>query len=177
MLIGSPLTPDRFDAFARPLTARVVALAPTATVSIDHGADAYACASWRLDGRTDRELFVEQPGPAITPFILRVGIYLRDAGAMTARADALTAAFQALMAHRATLQALGARCTFTPGSRTRDDTVFGWSDRDLHEWLTAASAHRDLVWRRDLREGEPDVQKVGDVLAALVPLWHVWNSL
>jgi hypothetical protein len=177
MSIAPPLNPERFNAFAQQLVARVSALAPAAAVSIDHAADAYACASWRLDGRTDRELFVEQPGAAIAPLILRVGIYCRDAPAATALAEARTAAFEALTGHRATLQALGTHCTFTPGSRTRDDTVFGWSDRDLNEWLTAASAHRDLVWRRDLREGEPDVQKFGDVLVALVPVWLAWNSL
>jgi len=83
----------------------------------------------------------------------------------------------ALTTHRPALQAFGASCTFTPESGTRDDQVFGWSDQDLTEWLTSASDNRDLVWRWDFRNGEPELEQLANVLATLHPVWLAWNAL
>ena len=83
----------------------------------------------------------------------------------------------ALTTHRTALEALGVSCTFTPGSATRDDTVFTWSDRDLTDWLVGTCDNRDLVWRWDFRKGAPAEQQFEDVLVALLPVWVAWNSL
>ncbi len=72
---------------------------------------------------------------------------------------------------RGTRGALGISCTFTPGSATRDDTVFTWSDRDLTDWLVGTCDNRDLVWRWDFRKGAPAEQQFEDVLVALLPVW------
>jgi hypothetical protein len=177
MTIASALTPERFDALAHQLTARVNAVVPAATLELAHDDNGYCCASWRLHGRGERELFIEQPGSVIAPFILRVGVYFQDAPLVTARRDVLDAALEALTTHRTALEALGISCTFTPGSATRDDTVFSWSDRDLTDWLVGASDNRDLVWRWDFRKGAPAQQQLEDVLEALLPVWVAWNSL
>ena len=166
---------ERFDSVAHQLHSRVGAAIPAETFDIIHGSDNYACASWRLNQCGARELFVEQPGSAIAPFILRVGIYFQDAVRATAGDNG--SAFGALATHRPALQALGACCTFTPASGTRDDRVFGWSDQHLTEWLTGASDNRDLVWLWDFRKGEPELQKLEEVLTALHPVWLSWNAL
>ena len=168
---------ERFDAMALQLNARVSAETPSATFHVNHGSDGYRCASWRINEYAARELFVEEPGSRIAPFILRVGIYFQDAELATSKPDAKTAAISALTTHRPGLKALGVRCTFTPGSDTRDDRSFGWSDQDLTEWLTSTSDHRDLVWLWDLRKGEPDLQQVENLLVALHPVWLAWNAL
>ena len=177
MTITPGFTVERFDAVVLQLNARVSASTPSATFHVNHGPDGYRCASWRINEYAARELFVEEPGSTIAPFILRVGIYFQDAELATSAPNRKAAAFSALTAQRQALQALGARCTFTPGSDTRDDRVFGWSDQDLTDWLTSASANRDLVWLWDLRKGEPELQQVKAVLAALHPVWLSWNAL
>ena len=177
MTLSPGFGPERFDAVALQLNARVHAVTPLATFDVIHGPDSYCCASWRLNNCGARELFVEQPGSKISPFTLRLGVYFQDAETVTAGSDGKAAALQALITHRSVLQALGARCTFTPGSGTRDDRVFGWSEQDLTEWLTSASENRDLVWLWDFRKGEPDPQQLEAVLAALHPIWISWNAL
>ena len=175
--IRSEFTVERFDALAQELTARVTGFVPAATLHVVHESDAYCCASWQIRACGARELFVEQPGRAIAPFILRVGVYFQDSPFVTSQQPSQQVALDALTTHRAALQALGANCTFTKGSETRDDIVFDWSDQDLIKWLAKRSDNRDLVWRWDFSKGEPGVQQLEDILAALLPVWVVWNSL
>jgi len=177
MTIRSEFTVERFDALVHEVTPRVRGPVPAATLEIVHESDLYCCASWRLNACGARELFIEQPGRAIAPCILRVGIYFQDSPVVTSQQVSHQAAFDALITHRATLRALGVCCTFTKGSETRDDTVFAWSDQDLTKWLTDKSDNRDLVGLWDFNKGEPGVQQLEDVLVALLPLWVVWNSL
>ena len=177
MTIVEEFAHERFDALAHQMTARIAGVVPAATLELAHDGNAYCCASWRLDGCGERELFIEQPGSVIAPFILRVGIYFQDAPLATAQREALAAAFKALTTHRTALEVLGISCTFTPGSETRDDTVFNWSDADLTEWLVGTSDNRDLVWLWDFRKGVPAVRQIEAVLRALLPVWVAWNSL
>jgi hypothetical protein len=175
--VTGEFTADRFEAIALQLTPRVRRVVPAAALHIYEGAHSYCCASWRIHGRAQRELFVEQPGSAIAPLILRVGIYFQDAPTATVQPGARHAALTTLAAHRLVLQEMDVSCTFTPGSETRDDVAFGWSDEDLIEWLSATSENRDLVWRCDLRQGEPSTQQLEERLSALLPVWLDWNSL
>ena len=170
-------TPAPFDALAHRLTTRICQVVSAATLHLIHESDAYCCASWRLNERAERELFIEQPGSAVAPFILRVGVYFQDAPLTTAQAATRQVAFAALVNSRSILQPLGVSCTFTPGSGTRDDRVFGWSDTDLIEWLTGPSDNRDLVWRWDMRSDNPSEKFLEEVLSALLPVWVAWNSL
>ena len=168
---------DRFEALAQPLTRRVRSIAPGATLHVEEESNDYCCVSWRLDDCAERELFIEQPGSAIAPFMLRVGVYFQDAPSVTGEEGATAAALEALTRERAALQALGAHCTFTEGAMTRDDEPFAWSDEDLVDWRHSASDHRDLVWLWDLRDGEPSVAQLDAVLIAMLPVWLGWNSL
>jgi hypothetical protein len=144
---------------------------------VDEGDDEYWCMSWRLNDRADRELFVESPGPFVARDILRVGVYFRDAPDATARADGRATALRALTEQRDALEELGAACTFTPGSATRDDQAFGWRTPDLERWLTASCDNRDLVWRWDLRGGFPTASQLESVVRRLAPVWRTWNAL
>jgi hypothetical protein len=126
---------------------------PEATHHVDAGHGDYWCLSWRIDDRAGRELFVEYPGRGIAPDVLRVGVYFQDAATASATPAALEVALGSLTAHRDVLQALGAACTFTPGTSTRDDYVFTWATPDLRRWLTASCANRDLVKRWHVRAG------------------------
>ena len=171
------IAPPPFDALAHRLTTRICQVVPTATLHLIHESDAYCCASWRLNERAEREMFIEQPGSAVAPFILRVGVYFQDAPLATAQAAPRQVALAALVNSRAILQPLGVSCTFTPGSDTRDDRVFGWSDADLIKWLTGPSDNRDLVWRCDMHSDNPSETLLEEVLIALLPVWVSWNSL
>jgi len=171
------ISAQRFRNLAAQLTSRIRDAAPAAILHIEEHDNAYCCISWRLNRCRERELFVEQPGYVIAPPSLRVGIYFQDAQEVTARPDSRQAALEVLAQQRLLLQRLGVSCTFTSGSNTRDDRIFGWSDQELTEWLTSKSENRDLVWRWDLREGEPSPQQFDDVLVALLAVWVVWNSL
>ena len=181
MRLVAEFSHEQFDALAHHMTARINGAVPAATLELTHDGNAYCCASWRLNGCGERELFIEQPGSAIAPFILRVGIYFQDSPFTTARREAMAAAFEALTTHRTALEALGISCTFTParspGSETRDDTVFSWADADLTEWLGGTSDNRDLVWLWDFRKSAPAERQIEAVLMALLPVWVAWNSL
>ncbi len=122
-------------------------------------------------------MFLEQPGAVIAPFILRAGVYFQDAPVVAVQRGALRVAFESLATHRTAFETLGIGCTFTSGSDTRDDRVFGWSDEDLTEWFVGTSENRDLVRLWDLRNAAPDVNEIEEVLAALVPVWVAWNAL
>jgi hypothetical protein len=124
-----------------------------------------------------RELFIEQPGSAIAPSRLRVGIYFVDAVQATATPAAGVRAFEALRDHRPVLQTLGVTPVLTSGSLTRDDRDLGWSDRELTEFLTGPSEHRDLVWLWDLSQGEPASLRLREVLSALAPVWVAINAI
>lgn len=167
----------RFEELAQQFSQRVRGVAPGATLHVDEEANDYCCISWRLDDCAERELFIEQPGSAIAPFMLRVGVYFQDAPSVTGEDGATAAALEALTRERASLQSLGAHCTFTERATTRDDEPFAWSDEDLVDWLHAASDHRDLVWLWDLRDGEPSMAQLDAVVVALLPVWLGWNSL
>jgi hypothetical protein len=158
------------------LTKLVRGFVPEATSHLEVDPGGYFCASWRVHGRDTRELFVEHAGPDVPPCVVRVGVYFADAPAAVRDANAYRKAFQALSEARPALQALNAMLTFTPGSATRDDVRYGWTDGDLRDWLTRSSDNRDLVWHWDLRSGLPSLQQVEAPLAALVPVWHAWNS-
>jgi len=169
--------PAPFDALAHRLTTRICQVVPAAALHLIHESHEYCCASWILNGCAARELFIEQPGSAVSPFILRVGVYFQDAPLVTAQAAPRQVALAALVNSRAILQPLGVSCTFTPGSDTRDDRVFGWSDTDLIEWFTGPSDNRDLVWRWDMRSDNSSEKLLEEVLSALLPAWVAWNSL
>jgi len=169
--------PSPFDALAHRLTTRICQVVPAATLHLIHESHEYCCASWRLNERAERELFIEQPGSGVAPFILRVGIYFQDAPLTTAQAATREVALAALMNSRAILQPLGVSCTFTRGSDTRDDRVFTWSEADLIEWLTGQSNNRDLVWRCDMRSDNPSETLLEEVLSALLSVWVTWNSV
>jgi len=177
MKIVAEFSPERFDVLAHHMTARINGIVPAATLELAHDRNAYCCASWRLSGCAERELFIEQPGSAIAPFILRVGIYFQDAPRATARPEATAAALGALTTHRTALEPLGIGCTFTHGSDTRDNTVFSWTEAALTEWLAGTSDNRDLVWLWDFRTGAPAERQIEAVLMALLPVWVTWNSL
>ena len=160
-----------------PLTAIARREAPSSTLHLDQGDDEYWCASWRINGRADRELFVEYPGRSIAPDVLRVGVYFRDAPDATADDGNRTAALEALTARRDALAALGVVCTWTPGSTTRDDESFPWGTPDLMRWVTASCANRDLVWRWDLRAGPPPAPHLESVVHEMAFVWRIWNAL
>jgi hypothetical protein len=159
------------------LTARVRDVAPEARTHLEEGSSGYFCASWRLDDRADRELFVEQAGPHVAPFVLRVGIYFADAAAATSQPASLEAASAALLKARPGLEAIAAVPTFTQGTTTRDDTRYGWSDDELRAWLTRKSAHRDLVCVWDLHGGLPAQLEIDRAIRELLPVWKAWNAL
>jgi hypothetical protein len=150
---------------------------PEATHHVDAGHGDYWCLSCRIDDRAGRELFVEYPGRGIAPDVLRVGVYFQDAATASATPAALEVALGSLTAHRDVLQALGAACTFTPGTSTRDDYVFTWATPDLRRWLTASCANRDLVKRWHVRAGVPSANDIRAVISELAPVWRAWNSL
>ena len=162
---------------AEKLTAMVRREVPSASLHEVEGDDGYWCLSWRLNDRAERELFLEIPERSVAPDVLRVGVYFEDAPAATGTAKARTAALEVLTARRNALEKLGAVCTFTPGSSTRDDFAFTWQTPDLDRWLTASCANRDLVWRWDLRAGAPAPDHLTSVVEELAPVWRVWNSL
>ena len=177
MKVVSEFSLERFEALAEQMTAVIIGLAPAASVELTNDGNGYCCVSWRLNGCGERELFIEQPGSTVAPFILRVGVYFQDAPLVTARREAMSAAFDALARHRTALEELGVNCTFTPGSGTRDDTVFGWTDSDLASWLTGSCNNRDLVSRWDFRQGAPAEPEIEAVLTALLPVWVAWNAI
>ena len=111
MKIVAEFSPERFDALAHHMSAPINGVVPAATLELAYDRNAYCCPSWRLNGCGERELFMEQPGSAIAPFILRVGIYFQDAPRVTARREAMAAALEALTTHRTALEALGISCT------------------------------------------------------------------
>jgi hypothetical protein len=160
-----------------PLTAIVRREAPSATLHLNQGDDQYWCTSWRINDRTDRELFVEYPGRSVAPDVLRIGVYFRDAPDATAADTNRTAALEALTTRRHALAALGVACTFTAGSATRDDESFAWRTPDLVRWLTTSCANRDLVWRWDLRAGPPPADHIQSVVQGVAPVWRIWNAL
>jgi hypothetical protein len=164
-------------ALADALTATVYRDVPSAALDVQHEDDDYWCISWRINNNADRELFVEHPGPSIAPGVLRVGVYFRDAPDASATATRRTRTLEALTEQRDALTALGAVCTFTSGSSTRDTDTVAWQTHDLVHWLTVSCANRDLVWRWDLEAGPPTVEQLISVLHSLVPVWRRWNSL
>ena len=174
------LQPDdvrRLESGMAALTAQVRDAAPHATTHLEEQSDGYFCWSWRLDGRASRELFIEQAGREVPPFVLRVGVYFGDVVQATSRPAALEIAFDALVNARPGLQGIGASLTFTPGAATRDDRRFGWSDDDLRAWLTDDSANRDLVWLWDLQNGLPTQADVELAVSQFLPVWKAWNDL
>ena len=170
----SPLSPS---ALVAPLTAAVQREALRATVHVEQDDGEYWCVSWRINHRADRELFVEYPGHGIAPSVVRIGVYFRDAADATATDGCQQMALEALASRRDALTALGATCTFTFGSTTRDDQTFAWHSSELERWLRAPSAHRDLVVRWDLHEGLPSMHQLERIVQTLAPIWRIWNAL
>ena len=79
------MTLKQFHSLAEMIEARVDQTTAGATIHRDEPIGSYFCVGWRLGGREKCELFLEHPALPGSPATLRLGIYFKDAPAVTRR--------------------------------------------------------------------------------------------